>query len=174
MKRVLIMGGSGSGKSTIARELGHLTKLPVIHMDPLYWNEGWIEKPKNETRRLILDAIKAERWIFDGNHLDTLTQRLDRADTVVFLDIATFVRLWRVLKRSITQLGQTRSDMADGCPERIDFSYLVFLRFVLGYYFDGNRKEALKSIEAAPPGVRIFHLRNSSDLRGFLRSVKIT
>ncbi|WP_426267498.1 hypothetical protein [Sphingomonas sp. LHG3443-2] len=115
----MIVGQPGSGKSTLARALGDITGLPVVHIDRIHWQSGWIERSKAEKTRLCLDAEAGERWVFEGGHSVTWPSRLARADLLVWLDRPMGLRLWRVLKRAVTQLGRTRPDMADGCPERL-------------------------------------------------------
>jgi adenylate kinase family enzyme len=114
----MIVGQPGSGKSTLARALGDVTGLPVIHIDRIHWQPGWVERSKAEKTRLCLEAEAGERWIFEGGHSSTWPSRLARADLLVWLDRPMPLRLWRVVRRALTQLGQTRPDMADGCPER--------------------------------------------------------
>jgi adenylate kinase family enzyme len=129
-QRALVIGISGAGKSTFARKLAALKKLPLVHLDQLYWNPGWQEAPPSVYRQR-LDAVLAEpRWVIDGSNPSTLDLRLPRADAVFWLDRSRWACIVRVLKRVISTRGQVRPDMADGCPERLD---LEFLRFVWTY-----------------------------------------
>ena len=115
----MIVGQPGSGKSSLAAALGRVTGLPVIHIDRIHWQPGWVERSMAEKTRLCSEAEAGERWIFEGGHSVTWRSRLARADMLVWLDRPVGLRLWRVCKRAVTQLGQTRPDMADGCPERL-------------------------------------------------------
>ena len=115
----MIVGQPGSGKSSLAAALGRATGLPVIHIDRIHWQPGWVERSKAEKTRLCREAEAGERWIFEGGHSVTWPSRLARADLLVWLDRPLGLRLWRVVKRAVTQLGRTRPDMADGCPERL-------------------------------------------------------
>src|ERR1051325_3370360 len=111
MQKILVIGSGGAGKSTFARRLGERLKLDVIHLDRLYWKPGWIETPKDEWRRLIQELLNREAWIMDGNYSGTLEMRMAACDTVIFLDIARSVCLWRVMKRSISYRKECRPDM---------------------------------------------------------------
>lgn len=164
MKRVMIIGGAGAGKSTLARRLGAITGLPIIHIDPMYWRAGWQQRPAEETIRLAREAAAGEAWIFEGNNSASMPDRIARADTLVFLDVGTVRRLWRLIRRSVTYWGRTRPDMADGCPERLD---LGFLKWAAGYHHDG-RVRALRLLKNVPSHVRVCHLSDNAQIEAFL------
>jgi adenylate kinase family enzyme len=85
MKRVMIIGGAGAGKSTLAQRLGEITGLPVVHIDPMYWKPRWVQRDIEEAQHRVRQAASAEEWIFDGNNSSTFRERLTRADTLIFL-----------------------------------------------------------------------------------------
>ena len=127
MDRVLVIGPCGAGKSTLARELGNRLKLPVFHMDKLNWKSGWVEGGKDEIRRHLIGIVATDRWLIDGNYGGTLGERLERADTVVYLDFPISLCVTRLLKRIWTYRGRTRPDMTEGCPEGFDLEFLLYL-----------------------------------------------
>src|SRR5947209_9630130 len=127
MRRVLVIGSGGAGKSTFARRLGKLLDLQVIHLDVNYWKPGWVETPKDEWRRKVEELAKGDAWIIDGNYSGTLDMRLAACDTVVFLDLPRTVCIRRVLKRVLTYRDGTRPDMAEGCTEKFDFEFLRWI-----------------------------------------------
>lgn len=126
----MIVGQPGSGKSSLSRALGEVTGLPVIHIDRIHWQPGWVERSRSEKTRLCLEGEAGEQWIFEGGHSVTWKSRLARADLLVWLDRPVGLRTWRVVRRAVTQLGQTRPDMADGCPERLR-SLPEFLHYIV-------------------------------------------
>ena len=65
----------GSGKSTVARKLGDITGLPVIHIDKIHWQPGWVERPEAERYELIATPSRTDQWIFDGNYSSTFELR---------------------------------------------------------------------------------------------------
>jgi adenylate kinase family enzyme len=127
MQRILIIGPCGSGKSTLARELGPKLGLPVFHMDQLNWKPGWVESSKDEIRERLATITTTDRWLIDGNYGGTLGERLERADTVLYLDYPIRLCVARLLKRIWTHRGRTRPDMTEGCPERFDLPFLFYL-----------------------------------------------
>lgn len=168
MKRIMIIGGAGSGKSSLARTLGDITGLPVVHIDTLYWQPGWTMRPRDEIGRLTNEAANHDTWIFEGNHSETMNYRASRADMLIFLDIPTARRLWRVLKRTVTYYRRSRPDMAEGCLERFDWD---FLKWVAGYRKNG-RIRALAFVEKAPHHLAKHHLRSPHDVKRFLAQIR--
>lgn len=127
MQRLLIIGPCGAGKSTLAAELGPKLDLPVFHMDQLNWRAGWVESGKDELRAKLATITASERWLIDGNYGGTLDARLARADTVIYLDYPIPLCAWRVLRRIAKYRGRTRPDMTEGCTERFDPGFFLYL-----------------------------------------------
>ncbi|MBQ8351327.1 MAG: AAA family ATPase [Clostridia bacterium] len=107
MKRVIVIGCPGSGKSTFARALRDQTGLPLVHLDMLYWRADRTTVSHEEFDERLAKALAGECWIIDGNYQRTLEKRLSAADTVFFLDYKTAVCLDGIRARK----GQARSDM---------------------------------------------------------------
>ena len=76
MDRVLIVGGNGAGKSVFAKALAEKSGLPLVHLDALYWKEGWQPAAPEEFDKLLARELKKPRWILDGNIRRTLPLRL--------------------------------------------------------------------------------------------------
>ena len=170
-KRIIIIGNSGSGKTTVSYQLGESLKLPVTHLDKEYWKEGWVRTPEEEWAEKINALISEPEWILEGNFSSTLEIRLSRADTVIFLDYNRFVCLSGVIKRWLAHLGKTRPDMAEGCPEKIDFAFLfAFLKWVLWGFPAKSRKKIVKCLAKYKYTEQIV-VKSRAELRHFLRTV---
>ncbi len=89
LNKVLIIGSPGSGKSFYSQKISEITGLPIYHIDNLYWNSDKTHISYEELIVKINEVIVNEKWILDGNFLDTLEQRLKFADTVFYLDFRT-------------------------------------------------------------------------------------
>jgi adenylate kinase family enzyme len=168
MRRVLVIGCSGAGKTTFSTRLGTALGLQVIHMDTYFWKPGWEEPATEDWEQIVRNLIERDAWVMDGNYGGTLDMRLAAADTVIFLDAPRMLCLWRVLKRRIEYAGKTRPDIAPGCPERID---LQFLRYVWGYSKE-RRPRILKKLETLPADKEVLVLRGSREAQRFLERVE--
>ena len=164
MERILIIGCGGAGKSTLARQLGKLTGLPVVHLDKLFWHPGWVESTKEEIDAKITAALDEPQWIMDGNYNRTLPMRIQKCDTVIYLDFSRFACLMGVAKRVLTTYGTVRPDMAEGCPERFD---LDFLKWV--WNFNKNKREQYYRLLNEAEGVETIVLKNRRAVRKFLK-----
>ena len=165
MERVLIIGPCGSGKSTLARELAPRLGLPLVHMDQLGWQAGWVETEKAELHARLADAVAQEAWLIEGNYGSTLAPRLERADTVIYLDFPIRLCLWRLTRRIVSHRGQSRPDMPAGCPERFDLGFFW-------YVMNWNSGPRLRT-EAKLAGYtgKLVRLRNPAALAAWLRDL---
>lgn len=128
MQRVLVIGSPGAGKSTLSHQLAARTGLPLHHLDKMFWLPHWIERDRDEGRAILASVLAQESWIIDGNYGSTMPMRLERADTVVWLDYPTHLCMARVFKRWWHYRGTARPDMTEDCPENLN---LEFLHYVL-------------------------------------------
>jgi adenylate kinase family enzyme len=164
MKRILVIGSGGAGKSTFARDLGAILKIPVLHLDQAYWKAGW-EKPSKEDWAATIDRLIAQHeWIMDGNFGGTLPQRIKRADAIILLDISRWICLWRVAQRAIKYRGRHRPDMTPGCHERFDFE---FIRWIWSYPTK-SKPAKLALLEKTGPDQRVVILQTKREVRDFL------
>ncbi|SDE39114.1 Adenylate kinase [Salipiger thiooxidans] len=168
MKRVMIVGQPGAGKSTLARQLGARTGLPVVHIDHIHWTPGWVEREREEKFAMMRAAERKESWIIEGGLSATWDTRLARADTVIVLDLPLALRLWRLLKRRVEFAGgQTRPDLPDNCPERFDAEFLKWVWDTR----HSNRVRNRAVADQAGPGVRTVVLTSPRAVQRFLRDL---
>ena len=167
MKRVLVIGPGGSGKSTFAKRLGQILGIDVKHLDSFYWRAGWTKPAEEDWINQVNELTSGESWILDGNFGGTLALRVERCDTIIFLDMPRILCLWRVTKRRLTYRNRSRPDMADGCKEKID---LEFVDWVWNYS-SRSRPRVLKLLQENKARKKIVWLRSNAEVERFLRSV---
>jgi len=107
MRRVSVIGGSGSGKTTVGRALATRLGVPFVELDELHWTHPNWELPElNEFRARVETATLGERWVIDGSYGKARDLVWSRADTVVWLDPPFGLMLWRIVRRTV---GRVRS-----------------------------------------------------------------
>jgi adenylate kinase family enzyme len=100
--RVIILGNGGTGKSTLAAELGRTLNYPVTHLDQLSMRSGWVHVPETEFRDKLTAVLRGDRWIVDGwSFHSTIRMRLEACDTVIYLAYPIWFAYWNALKRHI-------------------------------------------------------------------------
>ena len=167
MERVMIMGCGGAGKSTLARQLGEKTGLPVVHLDQIWWSPGnWQHLSREEFDRLLLAEVERPQWILDGNFNRTLEVRLARADTVIYLDFNRFQCLRGWIKRVITNWGKARPDMAEGCAEWFDPEFAKWL-----WNFNRDNRKRYYRILSEAEDIHVVILKNRRAVKKFLKSL---
>ncbi|HMQ60408.1 MAG TPA: hypothetical protein PKE06_07060 [Flavilitoribacter sp.] len=169
MNRIMVIGCSGAGKSSLSRELSRILGIELHHLDRYYWRAGWQEAPHAEWKQSHLDLISQPKWIIDGNYGSTMEMRLTHADTVVFLDYSRWICLYRAVKRMIVGFGKTRPDMAQGCPEHFDREFLSYI-----FHFpEKHRPRTVDKLSRVDPGeVKVYQFRTPRQTRRFLARLK--
>ena len=163
-----MIGSGGAGKSTFARRLGERLGLRVIHLDKLYWRPGWVQTPKDEWRLRVEELCGGESWVIDGNFSATLDVRVAACDTVILLDLPRALCLWRVLKRALTYTEGSRPDMAEGCHEKFDLEFLLWV----WNYPARSRPKVLRLLEQHSQTKTVVRLRSRAEVEKFLDGLK--
>ena len=121
MKKIIVIGCPGSGKSTFSRKLHDKIQIPLYHLDLLYWNADKTTVDKSVFNERLDAVLKKDEWIVDGNYNSSMEKRISECDTVFFLDYPLDVCLEGIKERR----GKSRSDMpwieSDEDGEFIDF-----------------------------------------------------
>jgi adenylate kinase family enzyme len=164
VKRILVLGPSGAGKSTLARRIGERLRIPVVHLDAINWNPGWVQTEAGRFRERVAEAAASEAWVMDGNYSAHLDLRLPRAQAVIWLDLLRYVYFSRALWRSIRNYGRERDDLGPGCPEQFDLSFLA--DWVWNYKTRSRARHA-QLMASLPAGVRGITLTSPRQVAQF-------
>ncbi len=124
MKKVIVIGCPGSGKSTFSKALHKITNIPLFHLDLIFWNadKTTVEKPVFLDR--LFKIIQSDEWIIDGNYGSTMELRMQACDTIIFLDYPLDVCLNGIKERK----GKPRSDLPWIEPDEDDVEFLEFIK----------------------------------------------
>lgn len=169
----MIVGFCGCGKSTLARQLGTLLNIEPTYMDALHWLPGWVESSNEHKINLLTPILKRDRWIVEGSYRAILyKERMEKADTIIFLDFNRFLCLYRVIKRRIMYNGKTRPDMGEGCKEKLD---LEFLKWVV-YDCRKKRRKIYEELFFAKKKFgtdkKIYIFRKRKDVNRFIERIE--
>ena len=137
VSKISIIGGPGTGKSTLSTNLSRVFNIPNYHIDSFNYEDDWVKRDEKERDMMILDILNNEKWIIDGTYRSTLEERLKKSDFVIFLDYNTFAKLKGIISRFIKGRGKEKFDIP-GCKEKMD---LEFIKFTLKW----NKKKTKKN-----------------------------
>jgi adenylate kinase family enzyme len=167
-RRVIVTGLAGAGKSTFSKALSAKTGIPLIHLDLEFWQPGWVEPSDEQWREKQRRVLAGDAWIADGNYHETLALRLERADTVVFLDTPWWVCARRAFVRGLRP--PPGSVMPDGCEDSAsrrmrDEWRLVWL---IWRHRRSDRERELGIVATHGRHATLHVLRSKPDIRRFL------
>jgi adenylate kinase family enzyme len=168
VERVVVIGCSAAGKSTVARDVGRLLDIEVIHLDKVLWKAGCRLSSPDEELEVVRSLLDRPRWIMDGNYTASLPMRLAAADTVVVVDFSRLRCLRWAIKRLLKYRGRTRPDMGEGCPEQLNFT---FFRWIWNYPKQ-ERPQLLKHLNERANHARVVFLRDPADVDQWLEEVR--
>lgn len=170
-RRVVVTGMAGAGKSTFAQQLSEKTGLPVIHLDAHFWKPGWVEPSDTEWRDIQSTLLAGEEWIADGNYHETLNLRLERADTVVYLDTPWWLCASRAFVRGFRRPKNTQ--LPDGCEDtgwrRLRDEWWLVWRVWLGRTSERERELAI--VARHENHVALHVLRSKQTIQQFLNNL---
>jgi adenylate kinase family enzyme len=167
--KIAVQGTSGSGKTTVAKELARRHGVPHVELDALFHGPGWAEKPTDEFRRRVATATDGDGWVVDGNYDSKLGDLvLRRADTVVWLDLPLRVALSRVTRRTIGRI-RTGEELWNGNRESWRGGFLgwesMFVWTIRSHL--RNRRARAKRF-TRHPNLRVVRLRSAREVESYL------
>ncbi len=164
MKKIIVIGCSGSGKSVFSRSFASVTNIPLYHLDNIWWREDGTNIEREEFDERLSEILKEDEWIIDGNYKRTMEMRMAACDTVIFFDLPLEVCIEGIKARK----GKPRPDMPwKGAGDSDDPE---FMAFVTG--FDQNVRPGIIELfeKYSDKDIRIFKSREESE--AFLKEFK--
>ena len=161
MKKIMVIGCPGSGKSTFSKKLAKITGIPLYHLDMMYWNPDKTTVEKAVFLDRLSNAMGADSWIIDGNYGSTLELRMRACDTVIFLDLPLTVCLDGVRERR----GKARSDMSWIETEE-DHEFIEFIK-----NFAAKSRPAILELLSKHPDKTAYIFKDRQEADEFLDQI---
>lgn len=163
MKKIIVIGCPGSGKSTFSKALHKITGIPLFHLDMMFWNTNKTTVEKSVFLERLSKALEKSEWIIDGNYSSTMELRIQECDTVIFLDYPLNVCLNGVKERR----GKARSDMPWVESDEEDAEFIEFIK----NYNSKNRPQVMELLNKYSYK-NIFVFTNRTEAKEFLSQVE--
>ncbi len=163
MRKIIVIGCPGSGKSTFARELHRITGIPLFHLDLMYWNADRTTVDRAVFCERLAEVMAQDEWIIDGNYNSTMEMRMQACDTVVFLDFPTDVCVSGILGRR----GRARPDLPWVEPDEVDGAFLAFVKD-----YNGQSRPKVLELLSTYSNKNIFVFTSRDEADEFLEQLK--
>ncbi len=162
--KVAIIGISGSGKTMLSRCLSERMKLPVFHMDTIFWKGKWQEVPESEYLKKHAELLQKDAWIIEGYIDVAMVDRLKKADLVIFLDYSGWLCAWRKIKRWVKHRRRSRPELPKEAHEMLTRKNLWHI------LSRQERVPTLQALEQARPK-NVITLHSPGELKRWLKTL---
>jgi adenylate kinase family enzyme len=172
MNRYVIVGSTGSGKTTLARELSRIVAAPHIELDALHWSPNWTAASTEVFRTKVAEAVSADRWVIEGNYRVVRDLIWPRADCIVWLNYSLPLILRRLVPRTARRII-TREPCCNGNREilRMAFSKDSIILWALQTYRRKRREYPVLLAERAAGGTCIVEHKTPAQTEAWLQTV---
>ena len=176
MKKINVIGTTGSGKTTFSLKLSSALSIPYVQLDQLFWKPNWEESSDDEFLPKVVKVVREDAWVLDGNFSRTTEIKWQSADTVIWLDYSYFTTLKQLLYRTIQRIV-SRQELWPNTNNRESFKKSFFDKSsILLWFFQNynkNRKKYLKAMNSNQfPHLNFVHLTSPKQAQVFLDSVR--
>ena len=174
LRRVLVVGTSGAGKTHFAKRLAGLLDAPHVELDALFWLPGWVQRERADFKAQVRQAIAPERWVVDGNYSRVRPIVWPRATAVIWLNYSPLVVGWRAISRTIVR-ATTRQELFSGNREsflKSFFSRDSILVWVFYSYRKNQRRYRALFKRRAYPNLEVIEFRKPAEAERFLREME--
>jgi adenylate kinase family enzyme len=167
MRRVVVFGIAGGGKSTLARRISAALRLPLHQTDKISFGADWHHAPPEEFNAAHDKILTTDCWIIDGvDPFESLERRCDQADTLILIDLPEWLHHWWALKRNLKHIFRSNPDLPEGC---LRWPYRHMYRLIRG-----SKREYLplfRQVLENRPSKMQFVLRSPRDIKSFCRQL---
>ncbi len=176
MNRIIVIGTSCSGKTQLARKLAERLDIPHVELDQFYWLPNWEQRPREEFRSLVQEAVFADRWVSCGNFSVVRNVRWNRATHVVWLNYPFRIVFYRALRRTVVRCF-TKEELFSGNTESFRQSFMSrdsILWWILKTYHRYRREYRRFRNESTYPDLQWIELRHPREAEQLLTKLCCT
>lgn len=127
--KIQVIGYSSSGKSTFSKRLSKHYQIELLHIDTIFFGPNWVDRDRKTVELEIKAFMKKDSWIIDGTYRKIAKERFEQSDQIFIFDFNRFKCLYGAISRRIKYHNQNRDSIADGCKERLNFSFIWWILF---------------------------------------------
>ena len=160
-QRIVIIGKPGCGKSTFALSLSKRVKLPLLHLDKIFFVENWAYRNYSDFLDEQQSWIDQDNWIIDGNSIQSLWRRYSRATMVIYFNYPRWLCYARIFKRFFSHDPEI-DDMPNGCTKNISWKLLTYL-----WGYENRINPVLEWLKECEPDVPFYEIRSDDELALF-------
>ena len=168
--KIMVIGFSGSGKSTISKMISDILNIPVLYLDKVHWLPNWVENDAKTECKIVSNFLKDnDSWVIDGNYSHmSYNERLESADLIIFMNFSRFNCLFSSLYRIYKNRGISWLSIGDFCIENVDFE---FLKWIL---WDSRKKSQTDNYKYVfeKYGDKVIIIKNQREYDDFIDNFK--
>lgn len=165
--KILVVGYSGSGKSTFTKRIAQLYKIDKLHIDKIFFAPNWVEREDKVVESEIHQFMKKENWIIDGSYRSLAKDRFRQCDQIFIFDFNRVKCFYGAIKRRIKYRNKQRDSVAEGCKERLNWSFIWWV------LFQGRRKKSKQLLISHKEIYRekVIVFKNRKQTNNYLKSI---
>lgn len=172
--RIVVLGTTGAGKTTLARQVAEALDMPHFELDNYRFRANWVETPNDEFRESVREALRGDRWVADGNYGLARDVIWPRATLLVWLDYPIYVVMWRLFWRTIGR-GVFRKELWHGNKEKLwwhFFSRQSLFLWALKTHWIRRRQTSAQLVRPEHGHLALVHLRSPRAAREWMRGLE--
>ncbi|HND84631.1 MAG TPA: hypothetical protein PLU50_02435, partial [Pseudobdellovibrionaceae bacterium] len=158
MKKINVVGTSGSGKSTFSKRLSQILEIPYIEMDQIFWGPNWYWPSDDEFFAKLKKELQRDQWVLDGNYTRTIPIKWENVDTVVWLDHSFTTTLFRAVKRAIHR-SLSKEEIWESTGNRESFRKSFFSKDSIIWWTIKTHKQVRKKYEKCMIDPQFSHIK---------------